>query len=114
MLYKTIFIYFSHTKFTGIIHFFHAQHRRRILNNCIYIILANSIAQHNKHFIAINNIAGKPDGVPNALPVRLMYKMHLQRWIFIFNVVLNFITQVTHNKNKFINACTMQLINYYA
>ena len=51
MMYKSIFINFSNTKFPGIINFFNTQHRNRRIDDLLNIIVGNGIAQYDDHFI---------------------------------------------------------------
>ena len=80
----------------------------------LYIIFADGITQHHEHFIIINNTAGHLYSMPDTLPVCLVYKMRLNVRIFLPDVVLYLITEVAYNKNEFMYACFLQLVNNYA
>src|SRR5688572_28510018 len=102
MRYKTIFTNFCNTKAAGVIHFFYPQHTKPAVYYFFYIIIANSIAQHNEHFIFANNIFSKLNGMACALPFILVNKMTIQVGVCLLYVVLYLFTEITNNKNKLV------------
>ena len=76
------------------------------------IEIANGISENNKYFIIFYRIFCEPDSMSCTPSVILGYKSATQARISSQYIILNFITQITNNKNVFFNAFIQQCIDY--
>src|SRR5436190_10897366 len=83
----------------------------RAINDGMHVIFANGVTQRNKYFFASHNAACQSYGMTNALPVCLVNKMSSDGRIFLSDIVLDLIAQVAHDKNKFLDASFIELID---
>src|SRR5687768_5792751 len=107
---KPVFFDLSHTKISRVIHFFYPDHRKRTVHHFLHIIFTDRITQYHHYFIMVHNSTGKADGMTHTLPVYLVYIMHFQFGILAFYIILDLISEITDDENKFSNTSALQLI----
>src|SRR5436190_5178873 len=86
----------------------------RTIDHCFYIVLANSIAKHHKHFIILYNTFSHPHRMSKPQSFSLMNKMCPQLGMFLTYIIPDFVAKVTHDKNNLINTGLLYLFNDYA
>ena len=94
----------------GIVDTFDTQQGLGLAEDVPDIIFADGVTQDNKYFVFAHDAAGKQDGVADALPLVLNYKMSRQLGIFLLDKVLDLFTKIAYNKDKLGDSGFHQLI----
>src|SRR5262249_14833462 len=77
----------------------------------MYIVFTNSISKGNKYFFPVHYATSKSYRMANTLAICLVNKMRGKLGIFLADIVLYLIAEITDNKNKLFDSRVIKLIN---
>ena len=107
-----VVLQFGHPEIPGVVDPFYAQKGMGLIEHILYLVFADGVAEYDEDLVLPDDASGEENGMTDALAFVLVNKMNRQLGIFLPYEVLDLFSQVTYDKDKFVDSGFHQLVNY--